>query len=240
MRKSQHIFTTLQSNFDKKTIHCIEDDQGHELTDGRQIRQQITNFYEKLYTSTVPSLSGQEWDDIYQTTLNGNLSDEERASLESDITEKECLTALKTMKPNKSPGCDGIGPEFYLKFWSVLEGKLIQTCKYSLSEGELSQYQRRAVISLLHKKGKDEKEIQNTRPISLLNYDYKILTKVFPKRIVPFLSKLIHEDQSGFVKGRFIGEHIRYLSDLIDYANEKQFSCILLSLDFFKAYDTVE
>ena len=144
------------------------------------------------------------------------------------------------MKPNKSPGCNGIGPEFYLKFWSVLEGKLIETYKYSLSEGELSQSQRRAVISLLHKKGKDEKEIKNWRPISLLNYDNKILTKVFAKRIEPFLSKLIHEDQSGFVKGRFIGENIRYLSDLIDYANEKQFCCILLSLDFFKAYDTVE
>ena len=73
-----------------KTIHCIKGDQGQDLTDERLIRHQITSFYKKnIYTSSEPTLSGQEQDDIYQTTVNKNLSNKEKASLELDITEEE-------------------------------------------------------------------------------------------------------------------------------------------------------
>ena len=33
----------------------------------------------------------------------------------------------------------------------------------------------------------------------------------------PFLKKLIHPDQTGFIKGRYIGQNIRLLNDLMSY-----------------------
>ena len=47
-------------------------------------------------------------------------------------------------------------------------------------------------------------------------------------------------DQTGFIKGRFIGENIRLIDSVICYAKEKNIPGLLLFLDFEKAFDTIE
>ena len=74
---------------------------------------------------------------------------------------------------------------------------------------------RKAVLALIHKKG-DRNLLTNYRPISLSNYDYKILTSVFAKRIQQILSKLISKDQSGYIKERYIELNARLITDIID------------------------
>ena len=54
------------------------------------------------------------------------------------------------------------------------------------------------------------------------------------------LSVLINNDQTGFLKGRFIGENIRLIHSLICYAKEHNISGLLLFLDFEKAFDSIE
>ena len=54
------------------------------------------------------------------------------------------------------------------------------------------------------------------------------------------LPKIINSDQTGFIKGRYIGEKIRLISDVMDYAKAENLSGILLSLDFKKAFDTLQ
>ena len=63
--------------------------------------------------------------------------------------------------------------------------------------------QRRGIISLINKKDKDTSLLENLRPISLLNVDYKILTKVIAKRLEKLLPKIINPDQTRYVKGRY-------------------------------------
>ena len=63
--------------------------------------------------------------------------------------------------------------------------------------------QRRGIISLINKKDKDTSLLENLRPISLLNVDYKILTKVIAKRLEKLLPKIVNPDQTGYVKGRY-------------------------------------
>ena len=78
------------------------------------------------------------------------------------------------------------------------------------------------------------------RPITLLNVDYKIASKAIAKRIEHMLPSLIHPDQTGFVKGRYIGENIRLISDIMEQTKKLNCPGILLSLDFQKAFDTLE
>ena len=93
-------------------------------------------------------------------------------------------------------------------FWEKLSYPLAQ-CFQSVKEtGELSSSQRQAIITLIDKKGKDRAFMKNWRPISLLNFDYKLLSKTISLRIMEYLPTLIHHNQSGFVKGRFIGDSI--------------------------------
>lgn len=101
----------------------------------------------------------------------------------------------------------------------------------------LSISQRRGIISLIPKKSKDKTILENLRPISLLNVDYKILTKVIAKRIENVLPTLINLDQTGYVKGRYIGENIRLIYDLIHYTDKTNQKGIAIFLDFKKAFD---
>ena len=57
------------------------------------------------------------------------------------------------------------------------------------------------------------KELETYFPI--LNVDYKIASKALAARLCKIIPSLVHSDQSGFVKGIFIGESVRTISDLM-------------------------
>ena len=78
------------------------------------------------------------------------------------------------------------------------------------------------------------------RPITLLNTDYKIAAKAIANRIKTVLPKLINNDQTGFMKGRFIGENIRLIDGIIQYATQHNVPGLLLFIDFEKAFDSLE
>lgn len=77
-------------------------------------------------------------------------------------------------------------------------------------------------------------DLANWKPITLLNVDFKIAAKAIAIRLEPILPKLIHPDQTGFVKGRFIGEIIRLILDIMEYTKVQNKPGIFLSLVFHK------
>ena len=102
--------------------------------------------------------------------------------------------------------------------------------------GELTYSQYIAVIILLYKKGVRE-DIGNWRPISLINIDCKLLSKVFAQRVKHVLPFIISTDQKGCIQGRLIGQNIRLIEDVI---NEMDDENVVLLLDQQKAFDRVE
>ena len=89
---------------------------------------------------------------------------------------------------------------------------------------------------MIPKKNKDPLLLKNWRFISLLNTDYKLATKCIAKRLEKVLPYLIDGDQTGYIKGRFIGENIRLISDIIEQPENK--GGMILFLDFEKAFDS--
>ena len=73
---------------------------------------------------------------------------------------------------------------------------------------------------------------------STLNTDYKIATKCIARRLEKVLPLLIERDQTGYIKGRFIGENIRLITDIIEQHENKE--GMILFLDFEKAFDSLE
>ena len=80
----------------------------------------------------------------------------------------------------------------------------------------MSCSQKHAVITLIEKKGKDRTFLENWRPISLVNVDTKIMSKVIASRIKNVLPSIIHHNQTGYVKDRYIGETIRSIFDTME------------------------
>ena len=89
--------------------------------------------------------------------------------------------------------------------------------------GQLSSSQKQAMITLLEKKGKDKRFIDNWRPISLINVDVKIASKALAKRLEPILPEIVHHNQNGFIKGKSIFDAVRTIDDIFrTCGNNKQ------------------
>ena len=110
------------------------------------------------------------------------------------------------MKNGKIPGNDGLTKEFYVCFFEELGSLLLKSLNQSHTVGELSTSQKQAVITLIEKKGRDNRLVKNWRRISLMNVDVKIASKALSFRLKQVLPNLINFEQTAYVKGRFIGE----------------------------------
>ena len=88
-------------------------------------------------------------------------------------------------------------------------------------------------------KKKDPTDISNYRPITVLNTDYKLLTKVLALQLVEHADTLIHEDQAGFIPKRSIFNHIRLAKAIITYAETAEEDGAIIALDQEKAYDRI-
>ena len=97
-----------------------------------------------------------------------------------------------------------------------------ENINYGFEKRQLSICQRRGIITLVPKKDKPTNLLGNLRPISLLNTDYKIATKAIAKRLEAVLPLVINADQTGYIKGRYIGENVRLISDIISYTAAKK------------------
>lgn len=83
------------------------------------------------------------------------------------------------------------------------------------------------------------RKVANWRPITLLNCDYKILTKAIALGLQRHIPSLIHPDQKGFMQARCIGNNIRIIEDSINTICAEESEGMALALDFSKAFDSV-
>ena len=165
---------------------------------------------------------------------------DEDESLGSYITLEEIKEALNSMENNKSPGPDGLTKEFYREFIDLLGPILVKLYRQIFNENTLTSNMKLSYITLICKNENIPYLCKNYRPISLLNIDYKIITKVLSSRLRKHLPSLIHPDQSCSVKGRCIQDNCHYLRDIIDNINEDNSQGLVLSLDQEKAFDRVD
>ncbi len=129
---------------------------------------------------------------------------------------------------------------FIKHFGILLEIYLLISLNYSYECGELSNTQKQAVITLIEKKGTDKRNICNWRPISLINVDAKIGSKVIATRLQKVLGEIIHFNQNAYVKGRTILDAVRTIDDILEYTERKNISGLLVAIDFQKALDSIK
>ena len=237
-RNTRYFLNLENRNRSFHSIDKIKDTEGNIISDCHNVLDCLKGFYSKLYS---PSTIDPHVTDVYFHSLPNfpQLSNEESMSCEGVLTLDECNSALLSMPKNKSPGSDGFTVEFYSSLWPHINSHVIDSLNFGFFCGHLSHEQSRAIIKLLPKPGKDALYIGNWRPISLLNVDYKVAAKCIANRIKNVINSIIHVDQTGFIKGRYIGENIRTILDLIDHCNDNAIPAFILFLDFQKAFDSV-
>ena len=117
---------------------------------------------------------------------------------------------------------------------------MTRSFNYALDRGQMNITQKEGIIKVIPKKKKDKSSLENWRPLTLLNVDYKIATKTIAHRVAKVLLKLIDEDRTGYVKGRYIGQNIRLIQDIMEVTESENIHGIALFIDFKKAFDTLD
>ncbi|CAI5974059.1 unnamed protein product [Closterium sp. NIES-65] len=167
-------------------------------------------------------------------TLNAEVAQ----TLEADWSEAEVQQAFKALANGKSPGKDGLPKELFEKNWDVLGGEFLKMAQNFSETASLPASIKEAVTILLHKKG-DKDNLDNYRPITLLNFTYKVLARVVANRMKPFLHRVISAEQYGFIPGRRISDAIGVVADVIEAAKRGNEDWYMLLVDFRKAFDSV-
>ena len=184
----------------------------------------------------------------------------------STIVEQEVLDAIRASENGRAAGINGIPYEFWKKVAEKYESE--HKNDPPLSRAEEAERRRKedspditwiltqvfndisyfgilesSAFSLgwicpIYKHG-DRTVIKNYRPITLLNTDYKVFTKVLATRLGKEAPSLIHPDQAGFVPGRQIHHQIRQAQLTIEYCEAVEQNGVIIALDQEKAYDKI-
>ena len=238
-RPTKYFFNLEKRNYNKKTVTELNIDNDTTVKDEKTILYQIESFYEELY-STEMTFSHTDYDEFIQDLKITRFLKDVHEKCEGLLTFEECKKSLETFLNGKSPGEDGFTAEFYVFFFELLGHDLVASLNAAYELGELSISQQRGIITLLPKEDGSLLELSNWRPITLLNIDYKIVSKAIAKRLEAVLPTIVHTDKTGFIKGQYIGENIRLINDVMEYTKIENKGGILTSLDFKKAFDSLE
>ena len=117
------------------------------------------------------------------------------------FTEKEVREAIFQMKYNKAPGPDGFPAKFYQVFWSLIKDDLMAMFREFLG-GSLPLFNLNFGTITLIPKQMEVKQIQQYRPICMLNVSFKIFTKVLAKRLTAVADKVVRKSQMTFMLGK--------------------------------------
>ena len=235
-KPTRYFFRLERKRAEANTFTSLFDANGVEKFAPSDIENILVDFYKSLFSKDHLDMQIQTKliDD-----LELSLTDHERDSCEGLFSREELFSALQGLQTGKSPGSDGLPPEFYLAFFEDLNEPLLNVLNECFHAGVLTDSQRESHLRLTFKKD-DKRQAKNWRPISLLNADYKVASKIITERLKLVMGSIVHQDQTCGVVGRTIFSNLQLVRDTLDMINKTNETGILLSLDQEKAFDRVD
>lgn len=162
------------------------------------------------------------------------------------ITREEVLASLQASASTKAPGLDGLPYELWealhISFEETPENKraargfdIITALTKSFHNikdngvGEGTNFTEGWMCPIYKKK--EATEISNYRPVTLLNTDYKIFTKVLASRLAAVAHKLINKAQAEFVPNHSIADQVHLAKLMTAYSEATEENGMLICLD---------
>ena len=196
------------------------------------IINEVLGFYRDLMgTDRIP----KEKIDDYQFRIDKFNNIEKLDLLTQNITFDEAERVIKKMC-EAAPGSNGLTIGFYKKYFKYFGQHFVDLLN---NTDDLPDIFKNSVIKLIPKNDQKVKSIDDLRPISLTNYEYRIFTKILYNRMKKISMDVIGEWQTCAIKGRKINDNVNLIRDLIEDANIRNRELYLIGIDQSKAFDRV-
>lgn len=221
-----------------KRIIAMEE-AGKIITDIAHIRSSIESHYAQLLGNAGGAVNTR-WQERMQSDLP-RLTTKQRDNLGKPLTLQEVRGAISSLTKNRTPGPDGIGAEFYVKYADYMAMILLEVYREAEAEGLFSPSFRRTHTVLIPKKVHEGtvRKVTDYRPITLCNVDYKVYAKVLASRLQCVMGKLVGQHQTCAIKGRSIQTNIHVLRTILDDSRTGGNQVAALQVDLAKAFDRV-
>jgi hypothetical protein len=203
------------------------------LESSLEIRQATVLYFKQHFSSVMgcrPTLDGIHFP---------ALLDEDNLRLTRPFGLGEIEAIVKASDGSKSPGPDGFNFAFIKEFWSILKGEIHIMFDQFHGIGSLPKSFSSYFVALIPKINSPF-SLGDFRPISLLGCLYKILAKVLTARLANVMDRIVATTQSAFLKGRQLVDGVVVINEVVNLAKRTGKSCLILKVDFEKAYDSVE
>jgi hypothetical protein len=156
------------------------------------------------------------------------------------IGRDEVEAVMKTMSTGKSPGADGFPVEFWRFFWDVVGGDFMEVVGWIAESGRVSESMSEGTVRLHFKKG-DRMNVRNYRPapVTLVNVDYKLVSRCVAGNLSSVLPGLVYKDQTG-LPGCHVSTNLHVIRDAVEYCEREGIGGALVFLDQEKRFDRVD
>ena len=208
------------------------------------VAQEASKYFSHLalpYTATDPA-HAKKITKAQNKLLNelGKWGVDERTSKEvgAEITPEEIEKVASHVPLGKSPGPDRLPNILYRAFahpLSTIMAKVFNKCQ---NTGKMPKEFNDGIVTILYKKGV-RTDVRNYRPITLLNNDYKILTRILAKRMLRIITQCISDNQIGFMPRTFLAESTMLVKLIQAHLDTIDEGGLLVFLDLEKAFDRV-
>lgn len=234
--KSTAYFLGLEKERQKKTfIKELKNKHNQTVNNTQDILDVVQGYYKNLFSKEEISIKNKN---IALEALSQRLSAEDRLWCDSPLTLSEVESAIDGLNNNKSPGTDGLTGEFYKAFKNELAPVLLRVLNEMQATKSTPKSFTLGVVTLVYKCKGQSDNLDNYRPISLLNTDYKILAKILANRLKNVINSIISPYQSYSIPKRDISDTVLSVKHIIQAI--KQEGGIYLGIDFNKAFDRVD
>ena len=244
-------------NTPRDTIKALKDPVPNTTTrDSRRMAQIAAEHHENLqHQGHNPHDPPNKRDlDEILSHIRTKVSEANKIALSENTSEKEIRNAMRKTANDKAPGLDGIPIELWRSMDDCFRAaksddpekrrcNIVQILTRVFQDVEEFGMDANArlnegCMSPIYKK-KDPESIENYRPITLLNTDYKIFTKALSTKLADVAPQIINRDQAGFIPGRSIFDQVKTTKLVTDYMNSVSRTGAIVALDQEKAYDKI-
>jgi hypothetical protein len=188
-------------------------------------------FKERLGTCTSPIMH------VDLPSLIAPTSGLEELSL--PFTKEEIDEVIRTMPADKAPRPDGFNGHFLKACWNIIKEDIYKLC-FDFYDGNLDLTSiNMGHITLIPKIPVPE-GVNDYRPITLLNYILKIITKLLANGLQKKVLQIVHKNQYGFLRGRNIQDCLAWAIEFLYQCETSRKEIISLKMDFAKAFDTID
>lgn len=206
------------------------------LEKSEDIENHILDFYKDLFSTDNNCRDNGLVEEVIQPMVN----DEDNSMLTKVLSRFEIKDAVFGMNADGAPGPDGFGGFFFQKYWDIVGKDVVHAVNQFFRQGWLLPNMNSNNIVLIPKTDNAD-SIGKYRPISLANYQFKLITKILADRLAKIVPKVISINQRGFISGRSITDCICVASEAINLLNRKTFGGnVALKIDTKKAFDTLD